>query len=121
MLLVRHRLRKVCGSNCVHACVRVCVCTKRATGDQEFSFTRPLSSSSHSSLLAHHFSSVTLTLFRFESNAVRNWSVVGNMIRDVNYAMARLPGDIYVSVCTPAYPNLAVVGKECEGLDLCCC
>eukprot|EP00048_Salpingoeca_helianthica_P004842 m.81528 g.81528 ORF g.81528 m.81528 type:complete len:633 (-) comp13370_c1_seq1:99-1997(-) len=44
----------------------------------------------------------------FESNAVRNWSVIGNTIVDVNYAMARLPGDVYVSACTPQYPNLAV-------------
>ena len=39
---------------------------------------------------------------------MRNWTVVDNVIDDVNYATARLPGDVYVSACTPQHPNLDV-------------
>ncbi len=49
-----------------------------------------------------------LIAIRFESTAVHNWTVVNNSFTGCNYAMAKLPGDVYVSACTPAHPNLSV-------------
>ena len=49
----------------------------------------------------------------FEGHPVRNWSIVNNTIRGVNYATAKMPGDIMLDSYVPVFDGHGVPTTQC--------